>query len=74
MSDARSVHDTAVPHNPMLESYLSRQGNSLIVPDEKELLNESFLEDNCLETTIQRSELPDPADRLRTPRRWRSVQ
>jgi hypothetical protein len=31
------------------------QGNSLIVPDEKELLDESFLKDNCLETTIQRS-------------------
>jgi len=30
------------------------QGNSLIIPDEKELLNENFLEDNCLETTIQR--------------------
>ena len=32
------------------------QGNRLIVPDEKELLDERFLQAHCLETTIQRGD------------------
>ncbi|HTE45507.1 MAG TPA: carboxypeptidase-like regulatory domain-containing protein [Gemmatimonadaceae bacterium] len=32
------------------------QGNRLTVPDEKELLDESFLREHCLETTIQRGD------------------
>ena len=31
------------------------KGNTLMVPDEKELLDDSFLVEHCLETTIQRN-------------------
>jgi uncharacterized membrane protein len=44
MSDARDVHDTAAPHDPMLESYLShleKQLGALSLDERREILMET---------------------------------